>query len=259
VDEGRGCTIFGIEFYAGRFDDAAAMVLERALAGWGGYATLTSVHGVVEAQHNPALLEALGEAWRNFPDGVPVTWAEHHIAGVRSERVCGIDLLPAVVERGQALGVRHYLYGSSPAVLEPLRARLEALAPESRIVGAAAPPFGPVHQVDASEELERIRQVRPHIVWVGLGAPKQELWMHRNADRLKPALVVGVGAAFDIVSGAQPRAPLWMQHHGLEWLYRLSREPRRLIGRYGRANSEFLARFAIQVASERIGGGRSGP
>ena len=249
---GRAATVFGIDFYAGRFADATAAVLDRARSGRGGYATLTSVHGVVEAQHDAAFMHALAGAWTNFPDGVPVTWAQHRLCGVPAERVCGIDLLPAAVAAGRDQGVRHYLFGSSPAVLDRLRARLEEQAPGALVVGAASPPFGPIHRRDCSEEVERIRAAAPDVVWVGLGAPKQELWMRRNADALRPAVVVGVGAAFDIVAGMQPRAPFWMQRHGVEWLYRLGREPRRLVGRYARANSEFLARFACAVAADRL-------
>jgi N-acetylglucosaminyldiphosphoundecaprenol N-acetyl-beta-D-mannosaminyltransferase len=245
------CNVFHVDFYAGSFPAAAELVTARALSGAGGYVTLTGVHGIVEAQHDALFRRALEDAWLNFPDGVPVTWAQRSLCEAEAERVCGPDLLPFMVSTGRAVGLRHYLFGSSEAVLSQLRSRLVQRSPGSLIVGSEAPPFGPIHLDDTSASVERIRASVPHVVWVGLGAPKQELWMQRHAAVLAPALLIGAGAAFDMVAGVQPRAPAAMQRSGLEWLYRLAHEPRRLAGRYARANSEFLLRFALEFGAAR--------
>jgi N-acetylglucosaminyldiphosphoundecaprenol N-acetyl-beta-D-mannosaminyltransferase len=244
----RSTPVLGVDFFAGSYDDAVHSVIDRGLAGGGGYATLTSVHGLVLAQHNAVLRRALDEAATNFPDGVPVTWIQRSTGAPGAQRVCGIDLMPSVLAAGQPLGLRHYFLGSTPAVLAALRRQTAARYPEAQVVGTFSPPFAPF---DAwrEEAIEDIRASRPHLVWVGLGAPKQELWMHHFAGELHPAMALGVGAAFDIVAGMRPRAPAWMRRHGLEWLYRLGLEPRRLVQRYARYNSEFAVRAAMQMAS----------
>jgi N-acetylglucosaminyldiphosphoundecaprenol N-acetyl-beta-D-mannosaminyltransferase len=242
--------VLGVDFFAGSYDDAVRAVIDCGLSGAGGYATLTSVHGLVLAQHDTGLRRALDDAAANFPDGVPVTWLQHSTGAPGSQRVCGIDLMPSVLDAGQQLGLRHYFLGSTPQVLAGLRRQTAGRYPEAQVVGSFSPPFAPF---DAwrDEAIEDLHATRPHLIWVGLGAPKQELWMHRFADEYHPAMALGVGAAFDIVAGMRSRAPGWMREHGLEWLYRLGLEPRRLVQRYARYNSEFAVRAALQVARSK--------
>lgn len=156
-------------------------------------------------------------------------------------------------ELGEQDGLTHYLFGSTPAVLDALQVSLREQHPHARIVGAVSPPFGKVSDDRALQDVEDIRRAGPDLVWCGLGAPKQELWMNRYASLLAPAIAVGVGAAFDFHAGAKRRAPVWMQRSGLEWAHRLGSEPRRLAGRYLRTNSEFLVRAALEIASSRRG------
>ena len=192
---------------------------------------------------------ALQDSWMNFPDGVPITWVQHRTGAPSSERVCGIDLMPLVFDLGQAVGLRHYLFGSTEAVLQRLREQIAYRWPAALVAGAYSPPFGPIDDPSHSGAIEEITRTRPHIVWVGLGAPKQDMWGQLYAPRLSPSLVMGVGAAFDYVSQSQQRAPLWMQQRGLEWLYRLRSEPRRLASRYVRSNAAFawdVSRYAVR-------------
>jgi N-acetylglucosaminyldiphosphoundecaprenol N-acetyl-beta-D-mannosaminyltransferase len=126
--------------------------------------------------------------------------------------------------------------------LANLREKLQEAVPGVRIVGAHAPPFGTLDELIHGDSVAQVGAVAPHITWVALGAPKQEIWMSRATDSLPGVLLVGVGAAFDFHSGASKRAPVWMQERGLEWLHRLCSNPRRLAGRYARANSRFLYR-----------------
>jgi N-acetylglucosaminyldiphosphoundecaprenol N-acetyl-beta-D-mannosaminyltransferase len=139
-------------------------------------------------------------------------------------------------------GLRHFLFGSTPEVLERLRERFG-----DAIVGAVSPPFGNV----GADAVEEIRATRPDVIWCALGAPKQELWMATHADALAPALLLGVGAAFDFVAGTKPRAPRWMQRTSLEWAHRLATEPRRLAGRYARTNTEFALRICLELTRRR--------
>jgi N-acetylglucosaminyldiphosphoundecaprenol N-acetyl-beta-D-mannosaminyltransferase len=153
-----------------------------------------------------------------------------------------LDYCAAAAARGEPL----FLYGSTDATLLKLRDALRARWPTLVIAGHYAPPFRPLSEAETAEVLERIHASGARTVWVGLGCPKQEVWMHAQRGRLR-AVMVGVGAAFDFHAGTLPRAPDWMRHAGLEWLHRLASEPRRLWRRYLVTNSRFIAGAARQL------------
>jgi N-acetylglucosaminyldiphosphoundecaprenol N-acetyl-beta-D-mannosaminyltransferase len=154
----------------------------------------------------------------------------------------------SVLDRGRAHGIRHFLFGSTQAVLDALVASLEQRLPGVIIAGTFAPAFG---AEDDPESLAAITRSRPDIVWIALGAPKQELWMQRHEEAVGPTLALGVGAAFDFHAETKPRAPLWLQRAGLEWAYRLATEPRRLGLRYLTTNTLFIAAAARELAGRR--------
>jgi N-acetylglucosaminyldiphosphoundecaprenol N-acetyl-beta-D-mannosaminyltransferase len=193
----------------------------------------------------------------NFPDGKPVVWRQRRQHGLRHvERCGGPDLMALILDRGRASGLRHFFYGSTAAVLRGMRSRLDARYPGTIVAGTLSPPFRTSTEADEREHHAIIAEADPHIVWVGLGAPKQDLWCHRNADALAPALCIGVGAAFDFLSGAKTRAPEWMQRSGLEWVHRLARNPRQLGPRYLRAGSRFVTLTVeerLRASRERAG------
>jgi N-acetylglucosaminyldiphosphoundecaprenol N-acetyl-beta-D-mannosaminyltransferase len=228
-----------VDCFAGDLPAAARAVVARAASGKGGYAVLCNAHVLVTARHEAALREAIDGAWVVFPDGAPVAWLQRRSGAGQAARVPGPDLMPAVIALGREHGLRHYLFGSTNDVISRLKARMSASFPGAGIVGWQAP--APAEE-DGAGVLRRIHAARPDIVWCALGAPKQELWMRRHACALKPALLVGVGAAFDFNSGTKQRAPRLLQAAGLEWLHRLGEEPRRLFGRYARTNSELVLR-----------------
>jgi N-acetylglucosaminyldiphosphoundecaprenol N-acetyl-beta-D-mannosaminyltransferase len=244
--------VLGVEYFIGDLDAAAATVLERARSGRGGYSCLCGVHGIVTAQHSDALMDALREAWLNFPDGAPVAWLMRRMGAGRARRVAGPDLMPRVIDAGQEAGLRHYLYGSTPEVLERLEGRLVERYPRAIIAGRMSPPFRELCDEEHDRIAAEIAASGADIVWVGLGLPKQDEWLRRNAALISPAVGLGVGAAFDFLSETKPRAPKWARDAGLEWLHRLLTEPRRLARRYTVTNTEFLARAAIAI------GGRYG-
>ena len=195
------------------------------------------------------LAEAHRNAVMNAPDGTPLVWIGRR-RGYRLEQVCGPDMLPAVCQFGVSRGWRHVLYGSTPHVLEALTARLAAIAPGVQIVDAISPPFRPQTDAERQADLARMRAQKPHFVWVGLGTPKQELWMAENANHLPGALCMGVGAAFAMHAGRAKRAPAWMRRWGLEWLGRALGEPKRL----GRRYAVVVPRFVGRLAWQEIGG-----
>jgi N-acetylglucosaminyldiphosphoundecaprenol N-acetyl-beta-D-mannosaminyltransferase len=239
---------FGVDCFVGDLDAAADAVVARALSGESGYACLANVHVLVTAQHDQTLRTALLEAWALFPDGAPVAWLQRREGFTAATRIGGPDLMPRVLDRGRAKGLRHFLFGSTPETLAALTARLSLNHPGIELVGAWAPARG---EENSDASIERITAAAPHVVWVALGAPKQECWMHRHADEIAPAITLGVGAAFDFLAGRKRRAPDWMQHAGLEWAHRLMIEPRRLGPRYLHTNTEFVVRAGRALAGAR--------
>jgi N-acetylglucosaminyldiphosphoundecaprenol N-acetyl-beta-D-mannosaminyltransferase len=250
LDTWRTCTVLGVEYFAGDVPTATAAVLRRVESGLGGYSCLCGVHGIITAQHSESMMSALDAAWLNFPDGAPVAWLMRRHGAGTARRVAGPDLMPRVIEAGQEAGVRHFLFGSSPDVLERLEQRLLDRFPRAIIAGSISPPFREVSDEENEQFAAQIAASRADIVWVGLGLPKQDEWLHRTAALFAPAVGLGVGAAFDFLAETKPRAPEWMQGAGLEWMHRLAKEPRRLAGRYATTNTEFLARAGVAVTSE---------
>jgi N-acetylglucosaminyldiphosphoundecaprenol N-acetyl-beta-D-mannosaminyltransferase len=246
-----GVEILGARCFVGTLDDASERLLERARVGQGGYVCQANAHVLVTACHDPRLRRALDDAWAVHPDGSSVSWLARRLGARHAARIAGAELMLRLFQLGEPVGLRHYLFGSTPEVIERLGDALSRMYPRARIVGAVSPPFGDVPDERALADVEAIHAVAPEIVWVGLGAPKQELWMSRYAPHYAPAVAVGVGAAFDFIAGTKQRAPEWMQRRGLEWAHRLWSEPGRLAGRYLRTNSEFVVRAMLDIAAAR--------
>ncbi|WP_367322972.1 WecB/TagA/CpsF family glycosyltransferase [Streptomyces sp. HUAS ZL42] len=190
----------------------------------------------------------------NLPDGQSVVWANqllHRGTDLPSTRVYGPDLLLDVFALSQNTEVRHYLLGSTPQVLDALYQELRRRFPRAQIVGTCSPPFRPLTAGELQQQVEAIRTAAADIVWVGLGTPKQDRWAADLCAQL-PVVAVAVGAAFDFVAGTKPQAPLWMRRSGLEWLFRLCCEPRRLWRRYLFGNTRFLWGVTRQAAGDGI-------
>jgi N-acetylglucosaminyldiphosphoundecaprenol N-acetyl-beta-D-mannosaminyltransferase len=246
------CTVLGVDCFVGDVDGAVARILDRVRARNGGYVCHANAHVLVTAKHDERLRRALGEAWMVCADGWPVAWLQRRLGASSASRIAGADLMTRVLEAGEEQGLRHYLYGSTPAVLEALARSVASSYPRSQIVGRFSPPFDELTEEAARDHVECIRASTPDVVWCGLGAPKQELWMQLHAASLAPAIVVGVGAAFDFQAGNKQRAPEWMQRAGLEWLHRLASEPRRLAGRYVTTNTAFALAAASDLARRKV-------
>ena len=206
------------------------------------YVCVTGVHGVMESQDDPRLLAIHNRSGLTVPDGMPMVWAGRFAGFGHMTRVAGPDLVPRLCEGGLAARWRHYFYGGASGCAEQMAEALVARLPGLRVAGAYSPPFRPLDDAEKTSIADRINAARPHVVWVGLGAPKQERWMSEMIHRLDAAALIGVGAAFDLLSGRTTRAPRWMRHSGLEWLYRLLQEPHRLAGRYLGNNPRFVWR-----------------
>ncbi len=229
-------------------------------AGARGYVTAAAVNLVMSAHEDADVREATVEATLAVPDGQPLVWALHALGHRAATRVYGPDLMAGFCARAAASGLPMYLYGGRSAeALELLERRLTERYPGLHIAGGYSPPFRRLTPAEEDAVADRINTSQAAVVWVGIGQPKQELWMHRMRSRLDAPLLVGVGAAFDFHAGLIPQAPAWMQRNGLEWTYRLAREPRRLWRRYARYNPLFVAGFARQyIAHLRAGNPASG-
>jgi N-acetylglucosaminyldiphosphoundecaprenol N-acetyl-beta-D-mannosaminyltransferase len=214
-----------------------------------GYVTAAAVNLVMSAHEDSQVRAAVLGATLAVPDGQPLVWALRALGHARATRVYGPDLMARFCARAALTGTPMYLYGGrTPAALELLERRLRERFPGLRIVGGYSPPFRALSVDEEQDAIAAIDSSGAQVVWVGTGQPKQEQWMLAMRPRLAAPLLVGVGAAFDFHAGLVSQAPGWMQRAGLEWAYRLSREPRRLWRRYARYNPLFVAGFARQYA-----------
>ena len=215
-----------------------------------------NVHSVMSARRDPALLAAICRADIATTDGVPLVWLlRMTVAG--QTRVYGPDLMKLALQRGIDPGWRHYLYGATPDTLARLRSAIRHFAPNAVIVGQMAPPFRDLTPSETDAVIAELRASDADIVWAGLGMPKQEKWMHQVASRLPGKTLIGVGAAFDLLSGAVPQAPAALQRVGLEWAYRLWQEPRRLWRRYALNNPLYVLLAAGQLIRYRLAATRA--
>jgi N-acetylglucosaminyldiphosphoundecaprenol N-acetyl-beta-D-mannosaminyltransferase len=215
--------------------------------------TAAAVHLVMVAQEDPATRAAIDDALV-VPDGVPLVWALRALGHPRATRVYGPDLMAHYCARSARTGTTMFLYGGrSDEALEQLTNALRERFPGLRIAGGWSPPFRELSDAERDDVAARINASGADVVWVGTGQPKQEKWIAQMRERLDAPVLAGVGAAFDFHAGIVPQAPAWMQKRGLEWSYRLAREPRRLWRRYARYNPRFVVAFARQYAAHRAG------
>jgi N-acetylglucosaminyldiphosphoundecaprenol N-acetyl-beta-D-mannosaminyltransferase len=245
--------VLGIEVTGGSLNEVGD-ALERWIADKRReYVCCAPVHVVETAHRDGRVACALSEAGMVLPDGQPIVWAMRLLAGEQTDRITGSDIFAELCRRSQLLSHRHFFVGGTRETLAKLRQSLAAAYPNLNVVGMVSPPFRPLSREEQKALVTEINAASPDVVWVGLGAPKQELWMHEVRNSLYAPLLIGIGAAFDFVSGSKHRAPRWMQRSGLEWLHRLVREPRRLWRRYLTTNLTFAARLAFATARARLG------
>ncbi|MGC4121426.1 MAG: WecB/TagA/CpsF family glycosyltransferase [Myxococcales bacterium] len=205
----------------------------------GGAVFTPNVDHVVNASAQGDFRAAYAQADLSLVDGMPLLWASHLLGDPLPEKVSGSDLFEPLVARAAQRGWRVFLVGGAPGVAAQAAERLVARHPGLTVVGAESPRIA-ADGGAGEDALAKIREARPDLVLVGFGSPKQELWIHRNRAQLSPAVAVACGAAIDFAAGTAHRAPAWFSEHGLEWAYRLSREPRRLWRRYLVNDPKFL-------------------
>jgi N-acetylglucosaminyldiphosphoundecaprenol N-acetyl-beta-D-mannosaminyltransferase len=230
--------------------EGALDVIERLVAaGQGGTVFTPNVDHVVLAERDARMRAAYEAVNLSLVDGMPVLWASRLLGTPVPEKVSGSDLVVPLLRRAAARNWRVYFLGGDPGVGERAKAEILRELPTLDVVGIDSPRI----QVDAIDPavLERVRAAKPDIVLVALGAPKQEIFCHEQREKLSPAVLLGVGASLDFVAGTRARAPNWISKSGLEWLYRMAQEPKRLAGRYLLRDPQFVAIVARQVAERR--------
>ena len=227
---------------------AALQASEELLDGNGrGYVCVTGVHGIIEAQDDEQFRSILNHSHLTTPDGMPTVWCGR-LNGFKSmSRVYGPDYMLALCRRSVSKGYRHFLYGGKEGVAEQLRDELTRRIPGLVIVGTYTPPFRPLSPTEQDALKAQLDEGKADILWCGLSTPKQERFIAANLALLPVKLMVGVGAAFDLLSGNLSEAPDWMKKSGLQWFYRLIKEPRRLWRRYLFNNPRFIALVLLQV------------
>jgi N-acetylglucosaminyldiphosphoundecaprenol N-acetyl-beta-D-mannosaminyltransferase len=246
----RTLDVLGVPVDATSIADAIDRVLAWGHAHESRCVVLANAHVVVTASREPNFGAVLADADMVTPDGAPVAWLMRKLGSPVQKRVSGPDLTWALLGRCATDGLPVYFFGSARETLALLAERLNAAFPKLVVAGFEAPPFRPMTPDEDAEAVERINASGAGLVFVGLGCPKQEFWMHAHRGRIN-AVMLGVGAAFDFHAGTVQRAPLWMQQNGLEWLHRLLSEPRRLWRRYLVTNTLFVWGAFWQLASKR--------
>lgn len=223
-------------------------VAEAAMQGGGGsYICVTGVHGVMEAQRDPALKAAINQATLTLPDGMPTVWVGRAQGHSGMERVVGPEFMERICALSVRKGYTHFLYGGNTGVAEELATAMRRRWPGIQVVGTYTPPFRPLTRAEEEDLTRRVAEARPDVFWVGLSTPKQERFMAAYHERLACKLMVGVGAAFDYHTGRIKDSPAWVQQIGMQWFHRLLQEPRRLWRRYLTNNPKFLLYIGLQL------------
>jgi N-acetylglucosaminyldiphosphoundecaprenol N-acetyl-beta-D-mannosaminyltransferase len=226
------------------------------IARWGAaresrYVCICNVHSVVTTTRDVEFKVAVNNADMSTPDGAPIAWALRRLGHPSQERINGPDLMVKYLAEAERLDQVVFFYGSTETTLEKLRAALAKRFPLLRIGGMYSPPFRPLSLEEDEKMVRTMNDSGANVVFVGLGCPKQEKWMADHRGRIN-AVMIGVGAAFDYHAGVLKRAPLWWQRNGLEWLYRLGSEPRRLFKRYMVTNTLFVVGFLRQIVIKKV-------
>ncbi|MHC4831622.1 MAG: WecB/TagA/CpsF family glycosyltransferase, partial [Planctomycetota bacterium] len=233
--------------YAGVLEQISAWIARREDR----YVGVCPVHSIVDTLWNPDHKAALQGSHLNTADGVPVAWTQRLLGHETASRVYGPELFLRGLALAEQRGWRVAFYGGSPERLAKLLETLAERFPRLQVAAAISPPYRPLTPAEDAEFTARLRRSRPDMTWVGIGSPKQEIWMRAHCGQV-PGVLLGVGAAFDFVCGAVPQAPPALQRIGLEWLFRLATEPRRLFRRYAKANPTYLYKIGAQLLRHRL-------
>jgi N-acetylglucosaminyldiphosphoundecaprenol N-acetyl-beta-D-mannosaminyltransferase len=233
------CNILGVNINVITMKETVEIIEKNIEFLKGQYICVSNVHTTVMANNDDKYKQVQNEAFMRLPDGRPLSLISKAKGFMESERVTGPDLMEKIFELSELKGYTHFFYGSTKDTLEKLQLKLLDKYPNLKIRGVYSPPFRKLCEFEDEEIIKNINVAHPDFLWVGLGAPKQELWMYEHRCKVK-SLMIGVGAGFDYFAGNIKRAPKWMQNLALEWFYRLMQQPKRLFKRYLLTNIRFI-------------------
>lgn len=233
------CNILGLNVAVTNMKETVNYIEKNIGELKGKYICITNVHTTVMAYEDEKYKDIQNNAALILPDGNPLSSLSRRKGFKEAERVTGPDLMGEIFKLSEDKGYKHYFYGSTEETLKQLNVKLLEKYPNIKIVGMYSPPFKQNVELESEEKLNEINKLNPDFLWIGLGAPKQEIWMSLHENNIN-GLMIGVGAGFDYFADKIKRAPKWMQRCSLEWLYRLMQEPRRLFKRYFITNSKFI-------------------
>jgi N-acetylglucosaminyldiphosphoundecaprenol N-acetyl-beta-D-mannosaminyltransferase len=219
------------------YRSAIKVIIEKAKSKEPAYVCFANVHMTIEAHYNKNFAQDVNNAFLVLADGVPIVKALDLLYGLKQDRVAGMDVMPSLLYAAALYELKVFFFGTTQDILEKIRARLQTDYPNLEVVGKFSPPFN--SDLDDERYINMINTSNPHLVFVALGCPKQESWMARNSPKIN-AVLLGVGGAFPVYAGLQKRAPRFIRRIGLEWLFRLSQEPQRLLKRYMSSNTIFV-------------------
>ncbi len=243
-------SILGVNIAVTNIDEILKFLSENMKEVSGNYICVSNVHTTVLSYEDSDYKKVQNNALLRLPDGAPLSSVARKKGFSEAKRVTGPDLMQKIFESSDSNGYRHYFYGSTEETLKKLRDKLQEKYPNINIVGMYSPPFRTLTEEEDNEIIKNINNTEADIVWVGLGAPKQEIWMNNHKNKIK-GLMIGVGAGFDYHAGNIKRAPKWMQKCSLEWLYRLLQDPKRLFKRYFRTNAKFIKLVHKELKNEK--------
>ena len=239
--------VLGVGISAIDMRQAVQLTNSLLQSGGRGYMCMAGVHGVMETQRDDSYRFILNRSFMTAADGMPLVWLGRLQGFTRMRRVYGPDYMTEVCRMSLERGYRHFLYGGHEGVAELLAAELTRRYPGLQIAGTYTPPCRPLLPEEEADLTELVAVTKPDIFWVGLGTPKQERFMAHYLSKLDVRVMIGVGAAFDFLAGTKPQAPRWMMPLGLEWLFRLCTEPRRLWKRYLKHNPRYVVLLTLQL------------
>ena len=235
----KTCNILGVNINVTNMEDTVKVITENLDDIKGDYICVSNVHTTVMSYEDECYRDIQNSGFMALPDGKPLSVISKKRGFSKAERVTGPDLMQEVFKISEEKGYSHYFYGSTQDTLDKLKKKLNEKYTNMKIVGMYSPPFRKLTNKEDREIIGNINKLNPDFIWVGLGAPKQEIWMSKNSNNVN-GLMIGVGAGFDYHAGRIKRAPKWMQNISLEWLYRLTQDPKRLFKRYFYTNSKFI-------------------
>lgn len=243
--------VLGVDVDAIDMEGAVTHVATALRESRKGYICVAGVHGIMESQRSPFVAQIYAAAEMTIPDGMPLVWVGRLQGQASMQRVTGPDLMFEIFKRKEFSEVTHFLYGGVEGVADKLRDKFTRQFPWVKIVGTCTPPFHELSSMEERQLVDRIDQLKPDIIWIGLGCPKQERFMSRFSPLLETKLMFGVGAAFDYHTGTIRDCADWIKQAGLQWLHRLLQDPRRLWSRYLRNNPAFICLITLQILGLR--------